>query len=443
MDAKNIVRCAGGVPLDEIDVRVLDRGLARATDRWQTVVFSTRQYTRRNLLHLMRGLDTLFLKEFPHAEILKEEYTQPRAPEVHFAAACVRQGWVQLLSAREVTPPEPLIDGPDADIADLLITRIPCDQYRALLVEAEAEENVARLAAYEKMIAHHIFAEVALFEQGREKPSAWQEEHGMPSYMRGYPPYIVEEKDGSCFGGLWLIAALLLRSGISSESLRYCHVNQHHDGLIGPHGQLLLLTSQREIMSIDHGYGSIGRHLSPAMWDIRTFIDMTRLLNGQRTEPVVVQTPKSSATLLHCPRSMVVSPIFPGIASEHYWHIGIEFLHEGKLPEARRALEYAQMFCSKNPDVLYYLGLVASQEGKNAEARAFFEGALKIFDGHLRAHYALGELAEHAGEREEAQRRYARVGESWDSVWGDSEFLEIARRKLDGFPQEEPLTYQI
>lgn len=295
-----------------------------------------------------------------------------------------------------------------------------------------------------KMIAHHVFAEVALFSQWSEKPSAWQEEHGTPSYRKGYPSSIVAEKDASCFGGAWLIAALLLRCGIAPRSILYCHANQLHDGQLGPHGQLLLLTSQKEIMLIDHGYGSIGRHLAPSLWDSRTLIDMIQLLNGECAEPVSVTTPEEWAAALHCPRSMVVSPLLSGIASEHYWHVGIEFFHEGKLPEAKRALEYARAFCPKNPDALYYLGLVASREGRNSEAREFFRGALAVFDGHLRAHFALGELAEHAGEQEEACRRYARVAETSDSVWGDDGFLAVARQKLADLPHpKEPLTYQI
>lgn len=361
-------------------------------------------------------------------------------PESRAAAACAVLGWMHLLSAQEV------ILRDHSDLPELLTQSIPCDQYRALLVRAEAEGDIERLAAYEKMIAHHIFAEVALFDPCHKKPSAWQEAHGTPSYRKGYPSYIVAEKDGSCFGGVWLIAALLTHAGIPPENLRYCHVNQNYDGCIGAHAQLLLLTSMKEIMSIDHGYGSIGRHLSPRAWDARTFVDMTQLIDGVRTEPVIVQTPEDQAQLLRCPRSMVVSNVFPGIASEYYWHIGIEFLHDGKLQEARRALEYAQAFCPKNPDVLYYLGLVASQEGRNTEAAKHFQETLEIFDGHLRAHYALGELAEHAGEREEARKRYARVGGSLDSVFGDTEFLEQARRKLDVLEQsrpEEPLTYNI
>lgn len=366
------------------------------------------------------------------------------------AAACVMLGWKHLLSAQEV------IARDHSALPELLTQSIPCDQYRALLARAEADGNTVRLAAYEKMIAHHVFAEVQrFFDQGNEKPSAWCEVHGTPSYRKGYPSYIVAEKDGSCFGGIWLIAALLLQAGISPEQLRYCHVNQNYDGLIGPHAQLLLLTSEREIVNIDHGCGSIGRHLSPRVWDSRTFVDMMQLIDGVRTEPVVVHTPEEQAKLLRCPRSMVVSHVFSGIASEHYWHIGIEFLHERKLQEARRALEYAQAFCPKNPDVLYYLGLVASQEGRNTEAAKHFQETLEIFDGHLRAHYALGELAEHAGDIDEARKRYARVGGSFDSVWGDTEFLENARRKLDVLSwvplngtqeksrPKEPLTYHI
>ncbi|MBI1934493.1 tetratricopeptide repeat protein [Candidatus Peregrinibacteria bacterium] len=426
-----------------------------------------------------RTLDERFLAAFPSLEedLVREYRDCSRSQCMQLlAGACVRQGWVHLLSAREVTPldwrekvmrycaeelrvtgstdetiisrlpVQPLIDGPDAAIADLLSARIPCDRYRTLLARAEAEGHVARLAAYEKMIAHHVFAEVALFDQWSEKPSAWQEEHGTPSYKKGYPSYVVAEKDGSCFGGLWLIAALLLRCGISPQHLCYCHVNQSHDEQTGPHGQLLLLTSQKEIMTMDHGYGSIGRRLSPFVWDDRAFIDMPRLLDGECAEPVIVTTPREWATVLQCPRSMVVSPLFSGIASEHYWHVGIEFFHEGKLPEAGRALEFAQVFCPKNPDVLYYRGLVASREGRNDEAREHFQGAIALFDGHLRAHYALGELAEHAGDTEEARRRYARVGESWNHVWGDAEFREIARMKLALLPvppAEEPLTYQI
>lgn len=429
---------------DGVTEQVYLRTLERAGSPLH-IALKTRGLLRTHFPHVVFALDEIFLGAFPcMAEEVRGEYAHAERDDILFAAACVRQGWVHLLSVREVTTPKPLIDGPDSNIAHLLVTRIPCDQYRALLTRAEAEGNVTRIAAYEKMIAHHIFAEVALFDQWREKPSAWQEEHETPSYVKGYPSYIVSEKDGSCFSGIWLIATLLLRCGLSPEKLRYCHVNQSYDGQLGPHAQLLLLTSNREIMSIDHGYGSIGRHLSPAVWDNRTFIDMTQLLNGERTEPVIVHTPKEQATLLQCPRSMIVSPLFPGVASEHYWHVGIEFLHEGKLPEARRALEYAQMFCPKNPDVLYYLGLVASQEGNSAEARVCFEGALTIFEGHLRSHYALGELAEHVGNMEEVQKRHVRVGESWDSVWGDSEFLEIARRKLDSFPPpKDPLTYQI
>ncbi|MBI3336183.1 tetratricopeptide repeat protein [Candidatus Peregrinibacteria bacterium] len=341
---------------------------------------------------------------------------------------------------------------PDAPPVRKLMDMIDCHGWQKRLDETRSEGHATRLGALQKQLALDVFFHVERMESGRRETvsSADENRNGTADYIRGFPTEIVNRKEGSCFGGLWLIASLLLKCGIRPEELRFCHINKDADGQIGVHAALLLLTEDKEVLIIDFGFNICGRELRLCGTNSEvTMLEMRNLLDGSRTQPVIWNADPYFTQRWKYPQSMIVMPVFEGFAHVHLWHTGIEFLHEGKDQEAEEAFRVARSLCPQNPDVLYYLGLVASKKGDQKSAKQYFQEALSIFPGHLRSHHALGKIALLEGNETEALRRLSIVTKDESGIWGDDAFKKEAVEYIVAYykahPEEaqEPLTYQI
>lgn len=341
---------------------------------------------------------------------------------------------------------------PVAPPARKLVDIVDWRGWQKKLQIAKAEKHATRLGTLQKQLALDVFFHVERMESGRKDSVSSAEENrsGIPDYIRGFPTEIVNRKEGSCFGRLWLIASLLLKCGIRPEQLRFCHVNKDHDGQIGAHAELLLLTENKEILIIDSGFNICGRELClGGSTSGKTHLEMQELMNGTRTEPVIWNADPYFTERWKYPQSMIVMPVLEGFAHTHLWHTGIELLHQGKVKEAEEAFRIARSLCPKNPDVLYYLGIVASQSGDCPGAKKFLGEAVSIFKGHLRSHFALGKIALLEGDAEEALRCFTLVVKDESSIWGDDTFKKEAINYIESWQkahpeeQQEPLTYQI
>lgn len=341
---------------------------------------------------------------------------------------------------------------PEIPPARKLVDIIDWRGWQKKLQIAQAERHATRLGTLQKQLALDVFFHVERMESGRKEhvSSAEENQNGVPDYVRGFPVEIVNRKEGSCFGGLWLVASLLLKCGIRPEQLRFCHINKDADGQIGAHAELLLLTENKEILIIDFGFNVCGRDLrlqgTNSGW---TLYEMQNLIEGSQTEPVIWNADPYFTERWKYPQSMIVMPVFEGFAHTHLWHTGIELLHEGKTKEAKEAFRIARSLCPKNPDVLYYLGIVASQSGDLQSAKAYLHDAIVVFKGHLRSHETLGKIALLEGDEGEALRRFTLVATDESSIWGDDTFKKEAIeyreswKKAHPEEQKEPLTYQI
>ncbi|OGJ54645.1 hypothetical protein A3D11_01015 [Candidatus Peribacteria bacterium RIFCSPHIGHO2_02_FULL_49_16] len=310
------------------------------------------------------------------------------------------------------------------EIPQTLMEAIDCEGYRKRLQKVYSEQSPIRSAALQKEIVQRVFFEVQRYEHQLYEG----EESGHP--RNAYPCFIVTHKYGTCFGGLWLNAALLLRCGIAADDLVYGDIHQHHDGLIGGHAHLLLQTENKELVVIDHGYRLAGHSYSIKGFHKDCRKDVIALLEKRRIGPVLVK-PESEkiGDLFKMPKSMTIMPLFDGFSGGHLFHVGVEFFHEGKLHEAERAFLLASQYCPLDPDVLYYRGMTAERMGKRAEAKLFLHEAVAIFPCHLQSRFSLGEIDLAEKDFVSAVQHFLFVDTLVADVWGDQTF-RIKARKL-------------
>ncbi len=306
-----------------------------------------------------------------------------------------------------------------------LADEIGCKQLRKELEKLEKEHNPVAVASKQREIMHRVFGAITRYTH------AESDQEKNPSYRAGFPVNVAKNKDTTCFSGPWLMSIMLFLSGIHYEDLLYCHVNETNNGQLGGHGAVLMKTRLREVMTIDHGFHFAGREFPFFFSDKEEMAKgFVGLLEGKIDQPVKMtfrRNAQLNRTIGYHP-DVSVMPLGQGFASGHLLHVGIDFMHSGKLDEAKYALELGLSFNRADPDIWYYLGLVSLKEGDTSEAGFCFNEALKQFDGHLISHFSLGEMAMMNGNAEEALRRFKIVGEDKRKVWGDNAFQKRARR---------------
>lgn len=363
-----------------------------------------------------------------------------RTPEKLLAGAMLRKGWQHLRNVREPSdrefreyaaselttyPPTPHSarkrDAPKPHAADLpfLEHTINCRKHRTELRHLRTLNSLDAVAAKEKAIAFEIFSAMMKFPNASQKRDS-----NPPSYHAGMPPYVVRNREITCFSGPWLMATMLLRAGIEARQLFLCKAFSFVPPMsyAGAHCSLLLSTSLEELFFLDSGFRRAGETFRLGECDEeRMSTQLEALLKGTRKHPVSVRVKRAVAKTFNIPRRMQVLPLAEGIAGSHLYHVGLRFYYEEKYEEAEEALSLGLCFNRNEADALYHLGLLAFERGDTAAAEQQFQMTLRIDQTHLMAHFSLGELALDRGDCNEARRRFTIVHNDPREIWGDWE----------------------
>ncbi len=313
---------------------------------------------------------------------------------------------------------------------------IRCKEYRRELQKLRIQGSALATAAKEREIVARVVGAVASYALPTDPE--WQTN----SYSGAFPRVIREKQTGSCFGGPWLVASLLLECGIPYERLSYCDVHRTANGTIGSHGSLLMGTEMKELLLIDTGYNITSTTMRLGWCNPATQEKMKGLLAQKSSEAVKVTWKDTMAAETGMHSDMYCMPLKEGVASIYLYNLGIALLHEKKMAEARYAFSLSLSFNSKNPDVLYYRGLCSFHEGDLDTAKTYCEQAVKQFDRHLLSHFSLGEIALRQGNYFEARKRFATVANCKDPVWGDQTFRVLAQLYSRYSPLELAVVWQ-
>lgn len=383
-----------------------------------------------------------------------------QAPERQLAASIVRQGDRELLKTMELTDTEfraRLIGQKHDEIRETkkpeleniaylealekiqgrqnaeeersalrtLRERIGCDRLRDELKRTAQRGSTYDLALCQRQIAQAVFREVALYH------SSHTHAQGQTDERLNFPRRIAAERIGSCFGGLWLMSALLQECGIEPKELVYAKVHKLHDGVLGNHGCLLLATCYKELYLFDHGY-----NMCDVPFPIKSCASMKRkleaaeILEGKRTEAVSLRMDPALVKTLKLPAAFQLMPLREGFCSNHLLSIAVNAIREDHWPEADLLLTLAASFNPRDPDILYYQGISHFKNGKLDEAERLFTRAIHVFDEHLQSHYALGELMLARGDPERAKEYFSRVSLNGNHIYGNMPFHCMAIDKM-------------
>lgn len=319
----------------------------------------------------------------------------------------------------------------------MLSELIGCKKYREELEKMDKEHNPVAYAAKQKEIAYRVFAAVSRFTRN----GVQSENVEAPTFEQGFPAYVIEHKNATCFSGPWLIAMLLFASGIKYSELLYCHVNESHNNIIGGHGSILMKTKMRELIFIDHGFHMVGKELPIQIAENQEMInEMVELLEGKRSKPVVFRVKDGLAQGLQVHKDMQIMPLGEGFNSGHLLHVGISFFEQDRLEEAQYALELALTFSERDPDILYYLGQIKFRQNDLESAKQYFEKALAAFPNHLISIFAIGELAIKTKDAKKARECFAKVAENESEIWKNSHYKDKAKEYIEIKEDEDLLT---
>lgn len=294
-----------------------------------------------------------------------------------------------------------------------LAEAIGCEELRKQLHKMEGEHNPFAYAAFQHEIASRVVRFVSRYRQ-----SAVKEED--PVWEVGFPNHVVDKKEASCFSGPWLIAMMLFKCGISESELFYCNVNQGFNGMLGGHGSIIMQTKTNELLIFDHGYSLPGANMNAAVLGIKDASmakKFNALMDGKKSEAVLMEIEPSVARALSIHRSMQIMPITEGFASGHLLHVGLSFLAENKLDEAEYAFQLGLSFSKKDPDLWHGVATVHFEKGRIDEAeKACMEG-LSAFEGHLWTHFVLAKIYMRKGDIAGAKKHFARIAEEKNDLY--------------------------
>jgi tetratricopeptide (TPR) repeat protein len=82
----------------------------------------------------------------------------------------------------------------------------------------------------------------------------------------------------------------------------------------------------------------------------------------------------------------------------------LQFIHDGRLDEARIYLEELLRQDSRNTDLLYNLGMLYTDLGKPEKAIETLRHCIEFAPSHVNAHVALGYAYQRAGDLEQAKK---------------------------------------
>lgn len=308
---------------------------------------------------------------------------------------------------------------------------IPGPKYRQRLKELYNIHDPMGYTSLQKEIIHAVTGVVTRYHA----QSTMDKDASPPSVM-GLPTSMVKTKEASCFGGPWMIAAMLEYCGIDPENLFYCNVQRTHDGTIGGHGSIFLTTKMinmdayGEAIFVDHGYSMSGRTLPLQICESsKMFSQVRALFMKKTTDPVTLRFEEDKASYFDVHNHMQVMPLYTGLSTGHLLHVGLNFLKEEKIDEAEYAFELGLSFNKIDPDLLYNLGIVHFKNGDLSEARHYLQRALNAFPDHVQSEYSLGEIEQAEGKSEKAKARFARIATfKREKIYGEKAFYDRAKQ---------------
>lgn len=301
-----------------------------------------------------------------------------------------------------------------------LVEVIDCAGLQAGLNRVRAYTDPYMLEAEENRVLQTVLAEVYKYVHRRGDASESQ-----PGYVLGMPVNVIDKKDSSCFSLPWLTASMLILSGIPIEKLFYCQQDEMHDGTIGGHAGLVLYTSGGRLLFVDPMWKVVVPFKAGCFFNDEDGVDkFNDLFLGKNREPIIATC--WDADFLELPIFAEFMSLDDGLASIHLLHVGITFLNEGRVEEARAAFEMGLGFNSKSPDLLYHLGVVYFREGDEEMAQDLWEKAVEIFPRCMIAHFALGKLALKDGKFHEAKAFFQIVADAANKIYGDYDYVKEA-----------------
>lgn len=305
--------------------------------------------------------------------------------------------------------------------------RIGCDNLREEFRRAARTGSSYDYSLLQRVAAEKVFREVARY---RALPSDGT--NAVPEdARRGFPVNVAKNQVGSCFGGLWLLTAMLRESGFGPQEFFYCKVHKLHDGILGNHASLLLATTNKDYYVFDHGYNISGGVFPLDQCTSRKGIrDAKRILDFRSKDAVSLRMHPDLAATFKIHRALQLMPLREGFCSNHLLAVALDAVRQGQHAEADLLLEWAASFNPHDPDILYHQGISHFKKGELDEAERLLKRAISIFDEHLQSHFALGELMLARGDKERAKEYFSTVSLNGNRMYGDAPFHAMAVDKM-------------
>lgn len=368
-----------------------------------------------------RGQVSKLLEKSPAArrEWLRRLRSYVQMPDRMVASAFIRQGWRTMAGMGA--------PGGDRALSDV----IGCDTLRQelsqLSVDMERGRD-ARIEAKELEIMQRVFGAVLAFPYQSDKEQ--KAESKKWKSIGTTPSRVLETKKLNCFTGPWLMAAMMLRSGIRSSQLFHCRIQNHSDNTwYATHGALLFVTRSKRMYIMDFGYMLGNDPIGPVFFDEeRATQGLRDLTSGRRWMPVHGRIKEWATEVFSLPTELQVMQMADGYASGHMLSVGGDFLLKGQYDEAAHAFDLGLGFNPIDTDLTYYRGLTDFHRGDLASAADYFDATVRREPAHLMAQYSMGELAVEKKDYDEARRRFATVAADDRPVFGDDAFKKDSER---------------
>lgn len=298
-----------------------------------------------------------------------------------------------------------------------LCDTIGADRFAELIDEAreDDDDNPTRIAELQVSALHRVQAETSRYSYA--SPIA-QHEIGT-----ALPIYASKYQSGNCLSGLWVKLSALLKCGFRPLDMQFCHVNRWGDGhySCGGHAMGLVQDELKRMFPVDNGWGVVNgvQFTTQFCQTEKMGQDVAELFEIRRTDPVRVKITPEMAKMYRFHEDMIVLPLFQGIAAEHMLSVALTLENEGKMEEAKAALELALTYNPCHPAVFYHLGLMKFNKNDYQGAQNDFDDALSNYNDHLHTHLAYGELCLSMGDAKQAKHHFDIVANSPHKIWDD------------------------
>ncbi len=303
---------------------------------------------------------------------------------------------------------------------------------RRLREEYDLLSDVNALAAKERTIISEAFLRVL--------PLFHTKVGGTAEHIEGLPTNVLAGGDPNCFSALWLVCALMLRSGMRAEDILYCDVHEDEGDVQGKthrgsHSALLVQLSNGDRVIVDPAHDICCRDFAASgSRSAKTPAQIYELFQGRRKEATRVRPRRNIGPITGTYRDMHVLPLYEGITSKHLLNLGIAAMEQGHWEECRYTLELALSMNPQDQDVLHQLAVCHLREGRTEEAERLSRKALESVEYHLGARLTLGEVLLARGKTQEAETIFRGLVKDmrqyWSSPHEHTDYRLVARDHL-------------